>query len=111
MKFVIYCRDKVGQTALRTENRAAHLAYAKQINDRILCGGPLLSPDGAEMIGSLLVIEFDSLQAAQDWAKTTPTPRLAFSNRCRSRRGDRVYLLKTWVNKSENSLLRNFRRL
>ena len=72
MKVVIYCRDKAGHTALRIENRAAHLAYAKQINDRILCGGPLLSPDGTEMIGSLLVIEFDSLQAAQDWAKNDP---------------------------------------
>ncbi|WP_343564575.1 YciI family protein [Kiloniella sp. b19] len=72
MKFAFYCVDKPGHTHVRAENREAHLEYAKGVNDRMLCGGPLLSDDGEQMVGSLLVIDFDSLEAAQEWAKNDP---------------------------------------
>ena len=75
MKFAFYCLDKPGQTALRAENRAAHLEHARRVNDRILCGGPLLCPEGKEMIGSLLVVDFDNLEEARAWAAQDPYAR------------------------------------
>ncbi len=62
MLFAVTCLDKPGALDLRLANRTDHLAFAK--TQPIVIGGPLLSDDGTQMIGSLLVVE-----AADPYAK------------------------------------------
>lgn len=69
--FLINARDKANSLELRKAVRGAHLDYARQIMDRIQVAGPVLNHAG-EMAGSTLIIEFDSLEAAQDWAANDP---------------------------------------
>ena len=65
MLFCVTCLDKPGHQDVRLANRAAHLDFARGFNDRIVIGGPLLSEDGQSMVGSMLVVEFSDLAAAQ----------------------------------------------
>jgi len=70
MLYAVICRDKPGAIETRKANREAHLAYLKETGV-VQMAGPFLSPEG-EMCGSLLILEVDSLQAAQDWAAGDP---------------------------------------
>lgn len=74
--FVIHCFDKPGHQQVRLDNRAAHLEYAKAWEDRMIVGGPLLTPatpDGGQgMVGSMLVIDLPDLAAAYDWCANDP---------------------------------------
>lgn len=72
MAFMIYCLDKPGQAAVRAENRAAHLDYLKGFADKVVIAGPLLSEDGAGMIGSLLLMAFESRAEAEAFAVGDP---------------------------------------
>ena len=72
MHFMIYCQDKAGQSDLRTANRPAHVEYLKANADRIVVAGPLTSEDGAAMLGSLLIMSFDSRDDAEAFAAEDP---------------------------------------
>ena len=72
MKFMIHCLDREGAASLRAANRAAHLDYLKSFTDRIVVAGPLLTEDGAGMIGSLLLMEFPDRAAAEAFASGDP---------------------------------------
>ena len=72
MLFILNCSDKVGATAIREANRAAHLEYLKTLGDRVILAGPMLSDDGAHMLGSILVIEFPDRSAAEAWSQGDP---------------------------------------
>jgi uncharacterized protein YciI len=61
MRYVLFCEDKAGAEALRLETREAHLAFVGTQGDRIKLAGPMLSDDGEHMIGSLFIIEADSI--------------------------------------------------
>jgi len=65
MQFVLFCEDKAGAEALRLETREAHLAYVGSQSDMIRLAGPMLSDDGEHMIGSMFIIEADSLEAVR----------------------------------------------
>jgi uncharacterized protein YciI len=75
MQFAIHCLDKPGHAETRSSNRPAHVEHLKAHNDQLLLAGPLLSDDGAAMIGSLLVVEMadraavDAFLAADPYAK------------------------------------------
>ena len=75
MKYVIHAYDYTGADALdrRMAARPAHLAYARQLKESSLfiMGGALLDPDG-KMIGSMLVLDFDTDAQLQDYLKTDP---------------------------------------
>jgi uncharacterized protein YciI len=73
--FVFHLLDKPGSAALRNEIRPAHKAYLGQVADRMAFAGPLLSDDGQAMIGSLLAIDFDSREAAEQWQADEPFTR------------------------------------
>ena len=47
-------------------------AFLGDSGDRVKLGGPMLSEDGSRMIGSMLVIEAESLQEARNWAAGDP---------------------------------------
>ncbi len=57
---------------IRAENRPAHIEWAKALGDKLRVGGPLLSDDGDQMIGSFLIIDYESLEALKDHLETDP---------------------------------------
>jgi uncharacterized protein len=75
MLFVLRLLDKPDAAALRQRLRPEHKAYLAQVAERIAFAGPLTQDDGTTMIGSLLVIDFDSRDAAQAWLAEEPFTR------------------------------------
>ena len=73
MRFAIMTRDKEDALQTRLDNRDAHLAYIKETGV-VEMAGPFLDPDGT-MSGSLVVLNVDTHQAAQDWAANDPYAR------------------------------------
>lgn len=72
---MLYCFhniDKPDAAGLRQEIRPVHKAYLAQVAHRIAFAGPLLAEDGVTMQGSLLVIDFADLAAAQAWIDQEP---------------------------------------
>jgi len=79
MWYVIEGRDVPGSLERRREARAAHLARLELLRDqgRLLLAGPCPAIDSADpgpagYSGSLVVAEFESLEAARDWAGADP---------------------------------------
>ncbi|WP_126975502.1 YciI family protein [Frigidibacter oleivorans] len=68
MLYAVICRDKPGHLQTRLDTRDAHVAYLK--STPVVLAGPFLE-DG-QMCGSLVVVEAESLQAAQDWVAGDP---------------------------------------
>jgi uncharacterized protein YciI len=69
VRFVIHAKDKPDSLAIRQATRPAHLDYMSGFE--ILVGGPLLDPDG-QMCGSCIVLEAESLEAAEAFAAGDP---------------------------------------
>lgn len=69
MLYAVICRDKAGHLQTRLDTRAAHLAYIEDTGI-VKMAGPLIE-DG-QMAGSLIVLEADSLAAAEAWAAGDP---------------------------------------
>jgi uncharacterized protein YciI len=72
MLFAIRCLDRPGSAAIRAATRAKHLDFLAALGDRLRLAGPLLSDDGTEMIGSLLIVDFDDRPAAEAFAVADP---------------------------------------
>ena len=79
MWYVIYARDGEDSLAARQSARPAHLerAGALAAEGRMLLAGPMPAidapdPGPAGFDGSLIVAEFDSLEAARQWAEADP---------------------------------------
>jgi uncharacterized protein len=78
--------DKPDGLDLRKATRSAHLEWIDGFSARVKLAGPLLSADGGALIGSLIVLEADSLADATAlfaadpyakaglWAHTDLTP-------------------------------------
>jgi uncharacterized protein YciI len=65
MLFVAVCLDKPGALAVRTATRDAHLGWLKSLGTTIRAGGPFLDPADGTMIGSMLIVEAESIEAAR----------------------------------------------
>jgi uncharacterized protein YciI len=89
--------DKPGALELRKATRPAHLAGSLRLSPRVKIGGPMLAEDGATPVGSMLVLEAESLEAAKAeyardpyalaglWAETSsPSVQLARETMMRS---------------------------
>ena len=79
MLYVINAEDVPDSLDRRMTARAAHLERLKQLQSagRLLLAGPYPSidstdPGPAGFSGSLIVAEFESLQAAKSWADADP---------------------------------------
>ena len=70
MRVALICTDTPGALEVRKANRADHLAYIERTGV-VEMAGPLLNAAG-EMAGSLVILEVETLEAAQDWAKDDP---------------------------------------
>ena len=75
MLYAFLLIDRAGAAELRARHRPAHKAYLAGVADRICVAGPLLADDGQTMNGSLLVIDFDSREAADAWLRDEPFTR------------------------------------
>ena len=79
MLYAIFARDIPDSVAKRGQTRERHVAYLKALVDqgRVVLAGPLPAIDSPEpgpagMYGSLLVIEFESLDEAHEWVANDP---------------------------------------
>ena len=75
MLYALTLLDKPGATDLRLRVRPEHKAYLAAAADRIAFAGPLTADDGKDMLGSLLVIDFASREAANTWLAGEPFTR------------------------------------
>lgn len=79
MLYAIRAEDVPDSLDRRIAARPAHLARLTELqgNGRLILAGPFpaidsTDPGPAGFSGSLIVAEFESLQAAQDWAEADP---------------------------------------
>ncbi|CAB1368486.1 YciI family protein [Denitratisoma oestradiolicum] len=79
MYYAVIAEDRPNSLEKRLAARPAHLARLEnlQAEGRLLLAGPFPAidspaPGPAGFSGSLIVAEFDSLEAARDWAQTDP---------------------------------------
>lgn len=70
MLIALIARDKPGALQTRLDNRDAHLAYIKETGV-VAQAGPLLD-DSGNMAGSLVILDVETMQQAQDWANNDP---------------------------------------
>ena len=70
MRVAVICTDKIGALQVRMDNRPDHLTHI-QTSGVVEMAGPLLDTDG-KMIGSLIVLNVESLQDAKNWAEADP---------------------------------------
>ena len=74
MLFSIVCTDKPASLELRTATRPQHLAYIQGRVSELVLGGPVMDAEG-KLCGSLLVIDVEDRQAAEDFAIGDPYAR------------------------------------
>ena len=72
MQFVIYCRDAEHGAALRKAHLEAHVAHIGRIKNQLMVAGPIKDEANSEFLGSLFVIEADSLQDARAVIEADP---------------------------------------
>jgi len=79
MWYSLVCTDVAESLPLRKATRPAHLQRLEILRDagRLLIAGPNPSIDSADpgeagFSGSIIIAEFDSLAAAQEWAAQDP---------------------------------------
>ena len=70
MLIALIARDKPGALQIRLDTRDAHVAYLKS-SGAVSQAGPLLD-ETDQMIGSLIVLDVEDMQTAQDWADNDP---------------------------------------
>ena len=73
MRFALICIDKPAALQIRLDTRAAHLAHI-QTTGVVEMAGPFLDGEG-QMVGSLIVLAVETLDAAKDWAAKDPYAR------------------------------------
>ena len=79
MYYMIYSEDVENSLSLRMKARPAHIERLETLKaqGRLFAAGPLPAIDSPEpgeagFTGSLVIAEFESLTAAQEWADTDP---------------------------------------
>ncbi len=68
----VYCTDAAGSVGPREDKLTAHLQHVKKILAKLKVGGPILSPDGGALVGSLLVLEVASVAEAETIMRSDP---------------------------------------
>jgi uncharacterized protein YciI len=79
MWYMIYSQDVDNSLALRMQVRDQHIARLQVLKSegRLMAAGPLPAidsenPGDAGFTGSLLIVQFDSLEQAKEWADVDP---------------------------------------
>ncbi len=69
--YAVICTDHKGSSEIRQKTRESHLAYCRAAGTPVKLAGALLDENG-QPEGSLLVIECDSIAAAEAFAAGDP---------------------------------------
>jgi uncharacterized protein YciI len=74
MHFVIVGRDRPGTEDLRLKTRPSHRDYIHGVHENVVLvlAGPLLAVDSHTMTGSLLVVEAEHREAAEQFSRGDP---------------------------------------
>ena len=72
MQFVMICEDNPDSLAVRMANRDSHLEFIGAHSETIRLAGPMLSDDGEGMVGSLLIIEAESIDQVREMSANDP---------------------------------------
>ena len=73
MLIAMICMDKPGHGEVRVQARPAHLEWLQNKSGaKLVHAGPILADDGNTPMGSLIIAEFDSLDAARTAQKQDP---------------------------------------
>jgi len=70
--YIIYQEDRPDGAALRAAARAEHLAYLERHADILVLGGATLADDGVTRIGSVLIVNVPSREAAERFSMEEP---------------------------------------
>ena len=70
MLYILICTDKKNSEELRKKVRSDHLDYLSDFDIKL--AGPMLDDNETTMIGSIIMIECNSKQAAEAFAKEDP---------------------------------------
>lgn len=70
MRVALICIDKPNSLSIRQETRPAHREHI-QSSGVVEMAGPLLNEAG-EMVGSLVILNVETLDQARDWAAADP---------------------------------------
>lgn len=73
MLYALICTDKPDHTAVRMENREAHLAYLRA-DGHVVQAGPFVDAAG-RMSGSLIIFDTDDRSHVEDFATGDPYGR------------------------------------
>ena len=71
MQFIIRAYDGKNKLSRRMEVRSRHLENLSKVDAAIICAGELLD-DAGKMKGSVLVMDFDTRDALEQYLKTEP---------------------------------------
>ncbi len=72
MLCMFICHDKPNHVDLRLKVRPVHIKWLEGSGLQIAFAGPMLGDDGQTPIGSMIVADFESLDAARAFQKTDP---------------------------------------
>jgi uncharacterized protein YciI len=72
MEYFIYCRDRPGSGALRSELAEAHWAFMDRYADEMIARGPTLTSDGMAATGSVHIVDLPDGEAAHVFAFDEP---------------------------------------
>jgi len=75
MPFVVYCIDRLDAGDLRQRTRAVHLEYMIAHQDHVVFGGPLQNDDGSGVVGSLMVLSYETREAVEAFLSAEPYSR------------------------------------
>jgi uncharacterized protein YciI len=64
MLFALVAHDRPNHVARRMELRPDHLEFLKSLGDALVLAGPFLADNG-DMVGSIVVVEAETLDAAR----------------------------------------------
>jgi uncharacterized protein YciI len=70
MRVALIAQDNPDSLQIRLDNRDVHLAYIAETGV-VEIAGPFLDLDG-QMCGSMIIMNVDSIAAAQTWAANDP---------------------------------------
>ena len=72
MLYLLFCEDKADSENVRLATREDHLGYVGSQSDRVKLAGPMFSEDGQRMVGSMFIIEADSIETAREFNANDP---------------------------------------
>lgn len=72
MLVMMVCMDKPNHVDVRLKTRPEHLAWIQGSKIDLVSAGPILADDGETPIGSLILANFDTLEAARAFQKSDP---------------------------------------